>query len=108
MRRPEGMGSIASLSLKDNFPCGRISNGYQEWLPGKEFEGWTALCASLATSKTITHLDVSNCLLDSEPIALLADAIKLTGSLASLNITGADISETDVATLRAAAPNGCE
>ena len=32
----------------------------------------------------------------------------VTGSLTKVVITGAEISETDVATLRAAAPNGCE
>ena len=45
------------------------------------------MCAGLATSKTITHLDVSDCLLDSEPVALLADAIKLTASLKVVNLS---------------------
>merc|ERR1711939_407023 len=103
--------SIASLSLKGNLPCGRISkdnDGRAPWLPGKELEGWTSLCAALATSKTITHLDVSDCLLDSEPVALLADAIKLMASLTKVVITGAHIGQDDVAALRAAAPPGCE
>eukprot|EP01048_Picozoa_sp_COSAG05_P019630 COSAG05_NODE_3125_length_2304_cov_12.837188_1_plen_447_part_00 len=91
LQRPEVSAAIASLSLKGNLPCGRISrdnDGRAPWLPGKELEGWTALCAALATSKTITHLDVSDCLLGSEPVALLADAIKLMAALAEVVLDG--------------------
>eukprot|EP01048_Picozoa_sp_COSAG05_P000320 COSAG05_NODE_8_length_40675_cov_148.837539_29_plen_1881_part_00 len=90
----DATASIASLSLKGNLPCGRISkdnDGRAPWLPGKELEGWTSLCAALATSKTITHLDVSDCLLDSEPVALLADAIKLMTSIVTINISQSKI-----------------
>jgi hypothetical protein len=83
--------AINSLVLKGNFPCGRISkdnDGQAPWLPGKDFEGWTAMCSALAISTTITHVDVSECMLGPEALTPLADAIKVMAALIKVDVSG--------------------
>ena len=59
-------------------------------------------------TSSITSLSLRGTGMGVKGVAAVADAMSTLPSLTKVVITGAKISETDVATLRAAAPNGCE
>jgi len=82
------------------------TDAYDIQTDGKDISGVSALFSSMTQ---VAELDVSNCGLGPTATAELAKVVSSAeASLTKVVITGAEISETDVATLRAAAPNGCE
>ena len=97
------MTSIGTIMMSQNPII-----GINEWGEGTvDLSGFSLLCGAISSSE-VTSLDFAQCGFNSEAIALLGDAITVTRSLTKVVITDNKISESDVATLRAAAPNRCE
>jgi hypothetical protein len=46
------------------------------------------MCSALAISTTITHVDVSECMLGPEALTPLADAIKVMAALIKVDVSG--------------------
>ena len=103
--------SIASIRLSGNMITGSSEKGYTgsgDWDYDSDLSGIIALGEAAAVSKTLTSIDLSKCGIAAVGIAEVTKFISAGSSLTSLRCGSNPIKDEDVATLRAAAPNGCE
>ena len=99
--------SVASISLSGNKITG-TKRERREWKYDLDLSGIIAFGEAAAVSKTLASIDLSDCGISSKGIAEVARFMSAGASLTKVAITNNKISESDVASLRAAAPNGCE
>eukprot|EP01047_Picozoa_sp_COSAG01_P045753 COSAG01_NODE_4240_length_5212_cov_12.697242_4_plen_594_part_01 len=74
IQRPEVSAALNSLNMSGNFPAGRISkdnDGRAPWLPGKDFDAWTAVCDAVHGSQ-ITEWNISECYLGPDAMTILS------------------------------------
>ena len=101
------MASIKVVNLSKCPLTGATRNRRGIWENlDSDMNGFIAFCGVLSK---LHEINLSDCGLGPTSAAELGKAVSSAeASLTKVVITGAEISETDVATLRAAAPNGCE
>eukprot|EP01047_Picozoa_sp_COSAG01_P022104 COSAG01_NODE_1303_length_10815_cov_14.897938_8_plen_1330_part_00 len=75
--------ALASLNMSGNFPAGRISKDNDHWLPGKDFDSWTAVCDAVQGSQ-ITEWNISDCYLGPDAMTILST--RLSAVLAKVNV----------------------
>ena len=99
--------SIASLKLDSNGIFGELWDDGTVKSIDKFVTEVQPLLDSLKTS-SITSLSLRGTGMGVKGVIAVADAMSAMASLTKVVITNNKISESDVATLRAAAPDGCE
>eukprot|EP01047_Picozoa_sp_COSAG01_P028039 COSAG01_NODE_1871_length_9009_cov_5.036139_5_plen_1198_part_00 len=101
------MAALASLTMSGNFPAGRISrdnDGRAPWLPGKDFDAWTAVCDAVQGSQ-ITEWNISDCYLGPDAMTILSTRLS-AASVEVVILDGNPIGGPSAVTLKPGAVTG--